>query len=67
MVPDVVGQDSGRVDGYGRNQGGLDAWGRVQTLIGRDTIGYDSFGTSVAIDGNAVLAGAPYDDDAGEA
>jgi hypothetical protein len=63
----VQGNQSGRVHVFERNHGGMDQWNRVQGLIGGDTVALDYFGTSVAISGDAVLVGVPYDDDAGNA
>jgi hypothetical protein len=43
------------------------AWQQVAKLTASDGAPYDFFGSSVAIDSNIVLVGAPYDDDLGDA
>lgn len=49
---------------FERNAGGADNWGQVIKLTAADRAEGDLFGFSVAIDGDLVLAGARYDDDA---
>jgi hypothetical protein len=46
---------------FGRNQGGADQWGQVKKLSASDGATEDNFGTSVAIDGDTVVVGAPFD------
>jgi predicted outer membrane repeat protein len=48
---------------YGRNQGGTNAWGLVTTLQAHDPFIYRYFGSSVAINGDTVVIGAPGNDD----
>jgi hypothetical protein len=47
---------------FERNQGGADNWGRVRTLASPNGDADDWFGRSVAISGDTVVVGAPYDD-----
>lgn len=51
---------------FGRNVGGTNAWGQVQKLAAVDAQDYDLFGHAVAVAGDVVVAGCPYDDDADE-
>ena len=46
---------------FKRNQGGADHWGEVRRLTPADPA--DLFGSSVAIHGDRVVVGAPWDDD----
>ncbi len=48
-----------------RDQGGMDNWGPVAKLIASDGAEGDEFGYVVALNGDTVLVGAPYDDDIG--
>jgi MYXO-CTERM domain-containing protein len=41
------------------------AWVQQQKLVAADGGPYDNFGTAVAIHGDTILVGSPYDDDAG--
>ncbi len=59
---------------FGRNGGNADifvldvcngTWSFQQTITANDISRYDSFGSSVAIDGNIALVGSPRDDDNG--
>ncbi|MDQ6477976.1 T9SS type A sorting domain-containing protein [Dyadobacter sp. LHD-138] len=53
---------------FKKDQGGADNWGQVQKITASVRATFDSFGTSVAIDGNHVIVGAPGEDhDASEA
>ena len=48
---------------YSKDQGGTDNWGQVAKIVGTGTNGRvasDRFGSSVAIDGNVVVVGAPF-------
>jgi len=45
-----------------RNQGGTDNWGQVKKITG---IGSDSFGYSVAVEGDTIIVGDPSDGDNG--
>ena len=53
---------SGAVHVFERNQGGVNAWGARQTIYVQKEDGFNSFGESIAIDGNRMLVG---DSDAG--
>ncbi len=64
---DAVGDRSGSAYIFERNQGGADNWGEVTKLTASDGLAKDHFGRSVTISGDAVMIGAPYDDDAGSA
>jgi hypothetical protein len=54
--------DSGLVYVFARNEGGVDSWGRVQSLSIGDPEESAWLGASVAICGDVVVAGAPRDD-----
>jgi hypothetical protein len=61
-LDDVNGTNSGaayvfRFDG--------EAWNHETTIIGSDSGPQDQFGTSVAVDGDTIVVGAPGEDDAG--
>jgi hypothetical protein len=62
---DGAGSDRGAAYVFARNQGGADSWGQVTKLTGSDAEDDDRFGTSVAISGDTVVVGAPYEDSAG--
>ncbi len=47
---------------FERNQGGADRWGQVVELTGSNSAAGDQFGTSVAVDRDTLLVGAPYRD-----
>jgi hypothetical protein len=47
----------GRVDIFERNQGGLNNWGLVKTIISEVLDGTDGFGTSVALRGDTLVVG----------
>ncbi|HNT25349.1 MAG TPA: Ig-like domain-containing protein [Anaerolineales bacterium] len=47
---------------FQRNQDGADAWGEVAVLRASDAQANDAFGSAVAISGNTVIVGAPYED-----
>jgi len=64
---DDNGSASGLAYIFERNQGGADAWGQVAKLIASDAAAGDEFGTAVAISGDTIVAGARWDDDAGNA
>ena len=52
----------GAVYVFERNQGGLDAWGLVSILRSSDRAPKDSFGNSIGIDGDWIVASAPWED-----
>ena len=64
-----TGIDRGAAYLFGRDQGGAGNWGQVKKLTASDTTNGDRFGYAVAIDGDTVVVGAPFndalDDDAG--
>jgi len=54
---------SGAVYLYQRNLGGEDMWGEVTTVYAPDAQLADQFGAALALDGNALVVGAPKRDD----
>ena len=62
---DGTGADEGAVYVYDRNLGGTDAWGQVTKLTASDAAAGDEYGSSVAIDGDYAVIGAPYKDGTG--
>lgn len=54
--------DAGAAYIFRRNQGGADAWGEVTPLLASDRQSGDNFGYAVAISGNWIVVGAPYED-----
>jgi hypothetical protein len=64
---DDGGARSGLTYLFKRKAGGADNWGQVEKLTAGDAAEDDWFGNSVSISGNAVVVGAPYDDDEGNA
>ena len=54
--------DAGAVYLFRRNQGGADAWGETIILRASDAQLYDNFGSAVAIAGDSLVVGAPYED-----
>lgn len=61
---DDIGGNSGQGSAYvySRNQGGVNNWGEVKKLTASDGDDGDTFGTSVAIDKDTIVVGAPCDD-----
>src|SRR5262245_15702833 len=53
--------DSGSAYIFERNQGGTDQWGQVKKLTASDGAIGDGFGHSVAIYGDTVIVGVPFD------
>ncbi len=51
---------------FERNHSGANHWGEVERLTADDAVGEEHFSQSVAISGDTIVAGAPYDDDAGD-
>lgn len=47
---------------FRRDQGGANAWGEVAKLTAGDAEAGDSFGRSVAMSGDTVIVGAPWED-----
>jgi hypothetical protein len=64
-LADDQGSNSGSAYIFGRDQGGVGAWGQVARLIASDWESGDYFGTSVSINGDTVVVGAHRDDDHG--
>ncbi|MEM7247802.1 MAG: hypothetical protein AAF533_20865 [Acidobacteriota bacterium] len=56
---------SGSVHVFERNEPGPNQWGHVDEFYSSDIQSGDSFGYSVAIDGDTFVAGAPRSDEAG--
>jgi hypothetical protein len=54
--------ESGAAYLFGRDQDGEDQWGQVRVLRASDAQGGDNLGSSVAISGGTIAAGAPYED-----
>ena len=60
--------DGGAVYIYSRHEGGAEAWGQIDELSAREhsyVYGGDEFGTSVSLDHQALVVGAPFKDVAG--
>ena len=55
------GFEAGAVYVFERNKGGADNWGEVTKLIASDARAGGQFGWSVAVSGNTVVVGAPYE------
>ncbi len=62
---DGAAQNAGMVAVHQRNQGGTNSWGLDYELFTDDIAQGDYFGEAVAIDGDWILAGSPFDDDDG--
>jgi hypothetical protein len=54
--------NSGSAYVFRRNAGGADNWGQASKITATDSITYDQFGISVAIDGDVIAVGAAYHD-----
>ncbi|MDD3605281.1 MAG: hypothetical protein PHD86_08860, partial [Kiritimatiellae bacterium] len=52
---------------FERNAGDVNGWGEVAKLVASDGDTNDYFATSVSMDGDVILIGAPWDSDAGVA
>jgi hypothetical protein len=59
---DNPADDCGAAYVFGRNHGGPDAWGQIRRLTASNAEDNDNFGFSVAISGDVVVVGAPYED-----
>ncbi len=57
------GTDAGAIYIYERDQGGADNWGLIKRMTGESAS--DHYGWEVAVSGDTMAIGAPYDDDAG--
>jgi len=62
---DGAGSDRGAAYVFERNRGGADGWGGARKLTAFDAENNDSFGNAVAISGDTIVAGAPWEDGAG--
>ncbi len=60
-----VGLNSGAAYVFERNLGGASAWGMMKKLLPTVGAGQDQFGRSVAVSGDVILVGSPFDDDVG--
>ncbi len=58
---DAGGSDTGAAYVYQRMEGGDDAWGEVIKLTASDAAANDQFGFAVAVSGDVIVVGAPYD------
>jgi isopentenyl diphosphate isomerase/L-lactate dehydrogenase-like FMN-dependent dehydrogenase len=66
-LADVSGQfNAGAAYVFARNSGGADQWGQVKKLTASNCASGDIFGTSVAISGDIIVAGALYADVSGQ-
>ncbi len=54
--------NAGAVYVFERNQGGENGWGLVTTLCTSDSAHWDNFGYSIGIDGDWIVASAPWED-----
>ena len=59
---DPISNNGGKVYVFERNQGGEDAWGLVSTLTASDFAPWDNLGYSISIDGDWIVASAPWED-----
>jgi hypothetical protein len=59
------GTERGQVYLFSKNEGGADNWGQAQVLRASDGANQDWFGSSIALDGSYLLAGATGEDGAG--
>jgi len=60
------GEGSGAAHIFQRDPGGSTSWTHVTRIDADDGTAYDNFGRSVAISGDTVVVGAPYDDNSFE-
>jgi FG-GAP repeat len=65
LLSEGGGTERGQVYIFSRNEGGAENWGQVQILRASDAANEDWFGSSVALDGIYLLAGATRQDGAG--
>jgi hypothetical protein len=59
---DEIGNAAGAFYVFGRDEGGPNRWGEVRKVFAPDGPGGRRFGFDVALEGNTIVAGAPYDD-----
>jgi len=62
---DEGGSDRGAAYIFDRNEVGTNDWGQVKKLTASDAADGDQFGWSVAVSGDFVVVGAPYEDSEG--
>jgi hypothetical protein len=65
LFADGVDDATGAAYIFERDRGGIDNWGEAARLTAADGAPNDSFGSSVAISGSAVIVGAPGEDAGG--
>ncbi len=59
-APHIFGAEAGEVYLYKRNNSGT--WAEEQIVQGTDTVGEDFYGWSIALWGDELIAGAPWED-----
>ena len=59
----ITGDETGVAYIYSRNEGGMDNWGLISTLLSGVSTGDSNFGFYVAISGDYSIIGAPGEDD----
>jgi hypothetical protein len=59
---DGASSNSGAAYVFERNEGGADSWGQANKLVASDAQTNDHFGNSVAISGDTLVVGAPWED-----
>ena len=64
-LEDTVVQNAGMVAVHSRNTGGTNNWGLDYDLYQDEATQGDYFGEAVAISGDWIVAGSPFDDDQG--
>jgi hypothetical protein len=62
---DGAGSQRGAAYLFYRNQGGADNWGELKKIVASDAANDDTFGYSVAMDGDYLVVGADGEDGAG--
>lgn len=62
---DDSGSNCGSVYMFERNNSGADNWGQLKKILSSDSAAEDQFGWGVAIKGDILVVGSPYDDDDG--
>jgi hypothetical protein len=61
---DDASSNGGAAYVFERNEGGADGWGQANKLAASDAQTNDHYGNSVAISGDTIVAGAPWEDGA---
>ncbi len=59
------GSQAGAVYVFERNAGGINGWGEEKKLMPSDAQAGNYFGNSVAVAGDVIVVGAPYEDGSG--